>query len=420
MCFDSTFDSTARRRRDARRAWTTSLVVRYQTTKSVARKIVSRRRARTVPFVIRRDERKARRLAVFSSRATSSHVSHEPFDRRVVVDVFLSSSAGFATRRHSQPRGDMNALTSRIAATPSTSRASRVEPPRGAPRRGAARRPARAASDVTVTTAPSTSTPSPAWTQAWRSVQDPSTRVAYVDDASRAALLAALDAGGLAEALETVDGEVHVRGEVRGSFFEARDEETAWADVTAADVSALGLARALLGGAQVEPAGARDAVAALERDICAVVSAFCAATGSASAVVAVSLLRRTLCSKYHVDHVPLRVMCTYLGAGTEVLSERASLAISLASDRAGRGIGDVAKAIVGSAADAPGFNLKRRSRECELVLLKGEKWPGNAGRAIVHRSPIIDGCCGEWRLCLKVDAPEHVNAVVVGMSDGSK
>ena len=312
----------------------------------------------------------------------------------------------------------MNTLTSRIAATPSTSRASRVAPPRGAPRRGAARRPARAASDVTVATAPSTSTPSPAWTEAWRSVQDPSTRVAYVDDASRAALRAALDAGGLAEALETVDGEVHVRGEVRGHFFDARDEETA-ADVTAADVSALGLARALLGGAQVEPAGARDAIAALERDICAVVSAFCAATGSSSAVVAVSLLRRTLCSKYHVDHVPLRVMCTYLGAGTEVLSQRASLAISLASDRAGRGIGDVAKAIVGSAADAPGLNIKRRSRECELVLLKGEKWPGNAGRAIVHRSPIIDGCCGEWRLCLKVDAPEHVNAVDVGMSDGT-
>ena len=345
----------------------------------------------------------------------------EILSRRRRVYDFLSPSAGFAARRHSRPRDDMSALTSRIAATPSTSRASRVARTRGTAQRGAARLPARAASDVTVATAPATSTaPSPAWTEAWRSVQDPSTRVAYVDDASRAALLAALDAGGLAEALETVDGEVHVRGEVRGSFFEAREEETAWADVTAADVSALGLARALLGGAQVEPAGARDAVAALERDICAVVSAFCAATGSASAVVAVSLLRRTLCSKYHVDHVPLRVMCTYLGAGTEVLSERASLAISLASDRAGRGIGDVAKAIVGSAADAPGFNLKRRSRECELVLLKGEKWPGNAGRAIVHRSPIIDGCCGEWRLCLKVDAPEHVNAVVVGMSDGSK
>ena len=312
----------------------------------------------------------------------------------------------------------MNALTSRIAATPSTSRASRVEPPRGAPRRGAARRPARAASDVTVTTAPSTSTSSPAWTQAWRSVQDPSTRVAYVDDASRAALLAALDAGGLAEALETVDGEVHVRGEVRG--FDARHSSRVSASV-AEDVSALGLARALLKDAQVEPAGARDAIVALERDIRAVVDEYCAVTNSASAVVAVSLLRKTLCSKYHVDHVPLRVMCTYLGSGTEVLSEPASLAISLASDRLGRGAGDVAKALVGSVADASEkTRLKKQTRECELVLLKGEKWPGNAGRAIVHRSPSVDGCCGEWRLCLKVDAPEHVNAVVVGMSDGSK
>ena len=312
----------------------------------------------------------------------------------------------------------MSALASRIAATPSTSRASRVARPRGAARRGAARLHARAASDVT--TAPSTSTvPSPAWTEAWRSVQDPSTRVAYVGDAPRAALRAALEAGGLAEALETVDGEEHVRGEVRGS--EARPSASAFsADVTAADVSALGLARALLGGAQVEPAGARDAIAALERDIGAVVSEYCEATGSASAIVAVSLLRRTLCSKYHVDHVPLRVMCTYLGAGTEVLSERASLVVSLASDRLGRGFGDVAKAAVGSAADSRVLKeIKKQSRECELVLLKGEKWPGNAGRAIVHRSPSIDGCCGEWRLCLKVDAPEHVNEVDPGMSDGA-
>ena len=50
-----------------------------------------------------------------------------------------------------------------------------------------------------------------------------------------------------------------------------------------------------------------------------------------------------------------------------------------------------------------------RSGECQIVLMKGERWPGNAGRAIVHRSPTVDTCCGEWRLCLRVDAPAWVN-----------
>ena len=44
-----------------------------------------------------------------------------------------------------------------------------------------------------------------------------------------------------------------------------------------------------------------------------------------------------------------------------------------------------------------------------MVLMKGERWPGNAGRAIVHRSPDVDGDAGEWRLCLRVDAPRWVN-----------
>jgi hypothetical protein len=244
--------------------------------------------------------------------------------------------------------------------------------------------------------------------------------VAYIGDASRVALRAALVDGGLAEALETVEGEVHVRGVVRGggndlsSETGAHAEPVSSADVTALDVSALGLGRALLGGAQVEPAGAREAISMLERDACAVVREYCAVAGTEEAVVSVSLLRGVLCRKYHVDHVPLRVMCTYLGSGTEVLSERASLAISLANDRVGRTAGDLMKGIVGGFVDAFAKNhettkMRKSAAECELVLMKGERWPGNAGKAIVHRSPIIDGCCGEWRLCLKVDDPAFVN-----------
>ena len=38
-------------------------------------------------------------------------------------------------------------------------------------------------------------------------------------------------------------------------------------------------------------------------------------------VVSLSLLRRTLCTKLHVDYVPLRAMTTYYGRKTEVLDE---------------------------------------------------------------------------------------------------
>jgi hypothetical protein len=53
----------------------------------------------------------------------------------------------------------------------------------------------------------------------------------------------------------------------------------------------------------------------------------------------------------------------------------------------------------------------KQAAECEVVLLKGERWPGNEGKAIVHRSPDVDGCCGEWRLCLKVDGPRDADDV---------
>ena len=62
----------------------------------------------------------------------------------------------------------------------------------------------------------------------------------------------------------------------------------------------------------------------------------------------VSLLRQTLCSRLHVDHVPLRVMVTYFGAGTEVLSERASLAVSLAGKHGGYAASDTAKFLAGA------------------------------------------------------------------------
>ena len=297
---------------------------------------------------------------------------------------------------------------SRVVATPSTSRDSRVASFGTKSSRRAVPR-ARAASSTVVVAVSSTTVRqqhSLEWTDAWRSMASPSTRVAFVRDAERDALRNVLDTSGLAQALATVQGEVHVRGLVRGG-----DDS----EITSSDIASLHIAGALLRDAQVIPTGVYDAVASLEFDIASVVTEYCKVADTPRAVVGLTLLRKTLCSKYHVDHVPLRVMVTYLGAGTEILSESASLAISLTSDRIGRGAGDVVKRLVGQGGGF--FGQKTCANTCEVVLMKGEKWPGNAGRAIVHRSPDVDACCGEWRLTLKVDHPKHVNAIGFGIGN---
>lgn len=82
------------------------------------------------------------------------------------------------------------------------------------------------------------------------------------------------------------------------------------------------------------------------------------------------VLDGAMCPRFHVDHVPLRLITTYAGPASEWLaSPQASEVQQLAS-------GDVA-------------------------LLKGEKWLGNEGAGLVHRSPQLPE--GERRLILTLD-----------------
>jgi hypothetical protein len=77
-----------------------------------------------------------------------------------------------------------------------------------------------------------------------------------------------------------------------------------------------------------------------------------------------------MCPSMHVDKVTLRVVSTYAGAGTEWMS-------------------------AGSL---------RRCREGDVVLLKGERWPGNEGRGAVHRSPPLEaGARAGARVLLTLD-----------------
>ena len=141
---------------------------------------------------------------------------------------------------------------------------------------------------------------------------------------------------------------------------------------------------------------------ALARDVATCVGAFVNVVPGAEEGVKVtlSLLRSTLCSRLHVDHTSARMMVTYYGRGTEICDARTSAAIAKANADGGNFVTDALKAL------AEKFAPPTEVGSCDVALLKGERWAyadgsTSKGKAIVHRSPLIDE--NEWRLTLKVD-----------------
>ena len=86
-----------------------------------------------------------------------------------------------------------------------------------------------------------------------------------------------------------------------------------------------------------------------------------------------------MCPRFHVDRVPVRMICTYEGPGTEWLPERAINREKLGSGACGH-TDETSGLILDSAAiqSIPSY---------AIALLKGELWEGNEGRGAVHRSP---------------------------------
>jgi len=162
-------------------------------------------------------------------------------------------------------------------------------------------------------------------------------------------------------------------------------------------------------------------IAFLERDIEAVVRDFRefglkeSDDGSwkkKKVVVSLSLLRRTLCTKLHVDHVRMRAMTTYCGKKTEVLDEEslvhAIVAKAATVENAGpmaRALRPVADALKSNAKVFEKTLVKERGESCDILFLKGEMW--ESGKASVHRSPETTN--GGWRLVLRVDEYDAVN-----------
>lgn len=82
------------------------------------------------------------------------------------------------------------------------------------------------------------------------------------------------------------------------------------------------------------------------------------------------VLDGAMCPRFHVDHVPLRLITTYAGPASEWLA-------------------------------AAGASEVRQLASADVALLKGEKWLGNEGAGLVHRSPQLPD--GQRRLILTLD-----------------
>lgn len=127
----------------------------------------------------------------------------------------------------------------------------------------------------------------------------------------------------------------------------------------------------------------------LADDIEMLASAYMRISGLGAARPRLERVETDSCRLFHTDTVGLRLICSYAGPGTEWLPDA-----------------DVARAALGkgvNAAICPDMSALRSISTGDVAVMKGEAWPGNAGRGLVHRSPPIAGT-GLRRLVFTLDA----------------
>jgi hypothetical protein len=99
----------------------------------------------------------------------------------------------------------------------------------------------------------------------------------------------------------------------------------------------------------------------------------------------IGVLDKAMCPRFHVDHVPVRLITTYAGIGSQWLEEGAMDRLQLGQANA----------------EPQGAASIRQLNSGDVALLKGEKWHGNEGFGLIHRSP--QPAPGERRLLLTLD-----------------
>ena len=125
--------------------------------------------------------------------------------------------------------------------------------------------------------------------------------------------------------------------------------------------------------------------AAFMQDVGWLVSAFACLFEAKRIGLRLRVLDKAMCPRFHVDHVPVRLITSYAGVGSEWLPEGVM---------ARRRLGD-------AAAEPDNEQLIERAKAGHVLLAKGEKWSGNEGGGLIHRSPQLP--FAERRLLLTLD-----------------
>ncbi|MFK7742318.1 MAG: DUF1826 domain-containing protein [Planctomycetota bacterium] len=144
------------------------------------------------------------------------------------------------------------------------------------------------------------------------------------------------------------------------------------------------------------PAGARaadpDGALALAEDVFGLCGMFSELLCADEVMVSLESPDDATCPRFHVDRVGIRMLVTYVGPGTEWLPDEHVDRRWLGS--AGMDLPDDENGLM-----RPGAMVQQVS-PFDVVLLKGEAWPGAEDFGAVHRSP---DPTGQARVLLRVD-----------------
>lgn len=120
-------------------------------------------------------------------------------------------------------------------------------------------------------------------------------------------------------------------------------------------------------------------------DVSWLVSAYACLLGAERVGLRLRAMETAMCPRFHVDHVPMRLITTYAGIGSQWIKE-----------------GDMDRSSLGQAHAEPNDPATIQQIQCgDVALLKGERWLGNQGHGLIHRSPPLSR--NERRLILTLD-----------------